>query len=278
MKNKLFVIVSILLLNNSASFPWGAEGHKLITKKAIENLPPELKELKRWEEIFIDRSNDADKRKESDKSEGPKHFIDIDYYREFQDGRMIEDKDKLVKIYGDNTVIKTGILPWATFETYEKLIKAFMEKNKENMLTYISDLAHYVEDGHQPMHTLVNYDGQLSGQKGVHYRYESEMVDMHLDELSNSFDSCGTKIITNPLDFIFDYITEANSYSDLLFSADNFAFKQCGSREGSEYYRLLWFKTKYITEAQFRNAGRDLVSLIYSAWIKAGRPDVAAVN
>jgi hypothetical protein len=146
------------------------------------------------------------------------------------------------------------------------------------ILRYISDLAHYVQDGHQPMHTILNYDGQLTGQKGIHYRYESEMINQHLPDLKYTIESSSLHYIADPLDFIFEYITEANSYSGLLFDADNFAFGQCGSRDDFEYYRLLWFKTKYITLIQFKSASENLASLIYSAWLDSGKPSVSSID
>jgi hypothetical protein len=257
---------------NISSYPWGEEGHKLITRKSIESLPAELKAVKDCKELIIIRSIDADKRRDFDSSENPKHYIDLDYYKEFRQGMMIKDREQIEKIYGDSTVLAIGILPWATFATFENLVTAFKRKNKELILRFISDLAHYVEDGHQPMHTLINYDGQLSGQEGIHYRYESEMVNMYLDDLADTFDSCLIRYVPNPLDFIFEYIIAANSYSDLLYSADNFAFLQSGSRENTEYFKLFWFKTKYITAVQFQAASCNLASLIYSAWLKAGKP------
>ena len=45
-------------------------------------------------------------------------------------------------------------------------MKAFKEKDKDKVLLYASDLAHYVGDGHQPLHATINYNGQLSDQKG----------------------------------------------------------------------------------------------------------------
>jgi len=278
MKNKLQFILLLFLSLTINSFPWGEEGHKLITRKSIETLPAELNVFKDWKELLMNRSIDPDKRRDFDESEGPKHYIDIDFYKEFRQGMMIKEREELIKIYGDSTVLAMGILPWITLETFEKLVKAFKEKNKELLLRYISDLAHYVEDGHQPMHTIINYDGQLSGQEGIHYRYESKMIDMYLDDLNDSFDSCIIRYVPNPLDFIFDYITAANSFSDLLFSADNFAFQQSGSRESADYYRLFWFKTKYITAVQFQAASCNLASLIYSAWIEAGKPAVNGIN
>ena len=278
MNNKLLLSALLVLLPLSVMLGWGAEGHKLISNKAMTLLPDEMNSFVKWQDYVTTHSVDPDQRRNSDKSEAPKHFIDIDFYPEFLNGKMIEDKSKLVAEYGDSTVKKMGLLPWATIDTYNKLVNALKEKNRDKALIYLSDLGHYVADGHQPMHAIMNYNGQMSGQKGIHYRYESVMVDSNLSTIKNDFHAEKAVYINSPLDFIFNYITDANSVSDVLFDADTFAYKNANSRSDAEYYRLLWFKTKYITETQIDNAASDFASLFYSAWVDAGKPSFDEIN
>ncbi len=278
MNNKLLLSALLVLLPLSVMLGWGAEGHKLISNKAMTLLPDEMNSFVKWQDYVTTHSVDPDQRRNSDKSEAPKHFIDIDFYPEFLNGKMIEDKSKLVAEYGDSTVKKMGLLPWATLDTYNKLVNALKEKNRDKALIYLSDLGHYVADGHQPMHAIMNYNGQMSGQKGIHYRYESVMVDSNLLTIKNDFHAEKAVYISSPLDFIFSYITDANSVSDVLFDADSFAYKNANSRSDAEYYRLLWFKTKYITETQIDNAASDFASLFYSAWVDAGKPSFDEIN
>ena len=235
-------------------------------------LPDEMKAFINWQDYISVHSVDPDLRRKNDKSEAPKHFIDIDFYPEFLNGRMIHDKAELVKEYGDSVVTKMGLLPWATLDTYNSLVKALKEKNRDKALIYAADLGHYVADGHQPMHTIMNYDGQMTEQKGIHYRYESIMVDSNLSEITGDFRAENAQYVKDPINFIFGYITDANSVADLLFDSDSFAFKMANSRESADYYKFLWFRTKYITETQIENSSRDFASLLYSAWIDAGKP------
>jgi len=278
MLNKLYLIILIILLSFSSTKPWGEEGHKLICRKAIEMLPFEMNYFQQWKNYLSDHSVDPDVRRDKDKSEWPKHFIDIDFYPEFLNGKMIQDKVQLISLYRDSVVTEMGLLPWATEETFQNLVNSFKEKNRDKILIFISDLAHYVADGHQPMHTIMNYDGQLTNQKGIHHRYESIMIDKYLKEIEALYDSAEVFYVNEPLSFIFNYITEANSFASILFDADNFAFSKTGTREGDEYYRLIWFRTKYISEIQFNNASKDLASLIYTAWIDAGSPNLNEIN
>jgi len=272
MNKKLLLILLLILLPVSIILSWGGEGHKLISKKAMGLLPDEMNTFIKWQDSISLHSVDPDNRRDYDKSENPKHFIDIDFYPEFLKGEMIIDKQTLVKEYGDSTVIKMGLLPWATLDTYNNLVKSLKEKNLNKSLLYASDLGHYVADGHQPMHTIMNYNGQMTNQKGIHFRYESAMIDAHLSEINNDFNSEKASYVSKPLDFIFNYINDANSVGDLLLTADEFAFKFSKSRENEQYYKLLWLKTKYITEIQMENSARDFASLFYSAWVDAGKP------
>ncbi len=276
MKNKL-LIISLIVTNfiffSSSMFPWGDKGHKLISKKSVDFLPADMQSFKAWGNYLEVHAPDPDNRKRDDKTEGPKHFIDIDFYKEFISGNMIQDETKLISEYGKDTVIRQGVLPWATLETFNHLTQAFKDKNKELALRYAADLGHYVADGHQPMHTVLNYNGQLTGQKGLHFRYEITMVDDHLKDLEDSYQPHPAPYIQNPENFIFSYISGANSINGIILDADNFAFKLANERNGDQYFNLLWHRTKYITEIQFNKASEDLASLIYTAWVNGGKPN-----
>lgn len=264
----------LVLFPITTAFGWGAQGHKLIGKLSVNLLPKEMSAFTKWQEYISEHSVDADNRKKDDPTEGPKHYIDIDFYKEFLNGHMIENKDSLVSIYGDSVVTSKGLLPWATLETVNNLTNAFKEKNRDKVLIYSADLSHYVADGHQPMHTVLNYNGQLTDQKGVHGRYEIHMVDAHLKDIENAYQQINVNVVNDPLNYIFNYITDANSVNNILLDADNYAFKYAGSREGPEYYRLMWFKTGYITEVQFDKAEEAVASLLYTAWVNGGKPNI----
>ena len=276
MKIRSFVIFVIAFSN--FMFGWGDQGHKLIAKKAIASLPAEMKGYLQWQDYITIHSVDPDIRKKDDKTEGPKHFIDIDFYKEFNNGKIVEDKKELVALYGDSMVTRQGLLPWATLNSYNKLIQALKEKNKDNILLYTSDLAHYVGDGHQPMHAMLNFNGQLTNQKGLHARYEITMVDKYLSEIESSIKNVNVTKVDSPLQFIFNYLANGNSVKYVLLGADIESTKLSGGTDNEEYLRLLWFKTQYVTELQFNPAVSDLASLIYTAWMEEGQPDLTNIK
>ena len=262
----------LALISSLIIYAWGDKGHKIIAAFAMKLIPTELNFSAEFKSAITAHSVDPDNRKKDDKTEGPKHFIDIDFYKEFADGNVITSRDSLNKLYGEEVVTKEGILPWATEESFDKLVKALKEKNKEKVLLYSSDLAHYIADGHQPLHATVNYNGQLTSQKGIHFRYEIEMLDKYLDAVENSFEYHKPFYVKDVKGFIFDYIVEANDYVEMILSADNYASGKTGGKFDNEYYRLLWFKTKYVTISEINSAALSLSSLIYTAWVDAGKP------
>ena len=56
--------------------------------------------------------------------------------------------------------------------SYRRLVQAFHEQNRESILRAASDLGHY-GDAHVSLHTTLNYNGQLTGQKGIHALWET---------------------------------------------------------------------------------------------------------
>lgn len=282
MKNKLIIFSLIIVIISSfkLSFAWGNKAHRLVNIRAIEMLPEEMNLMKEWKDYIGEHASDPDIRRDNgtDTTEWPKHFIDIDFYSEFVAGKMIYDKDELISLYSAETVTKMGLLPWAALEAYNKLVQSFKEKNRDKVLIFAADLGHYVADGHQPFHTMLNYDGQLTDQKGIHGRYESEMVNRYIDQISNSLPTREVKYVAKPLEYIFDFLTASNFYSPVIFTADKTSFAQAGSHGSEDYYKLLWFRTKHLTINQLSNASGVLASLIYSAWVDAGKPSLEELN
>lgn len=278
MKKYFYKILLSLLVVSAVVNPWGFNGHKIIANKGMNLLPTEMKEFKAWTDWVTAHSIDPDLRRDSIKEEWWRHFIDIDYYKEFNEGRMIRSRSELEKVYSDSIVHEIGLLPWSIEETFFNLVEAMKKRDAAKTKLYLADLAHYVADGHQPMHTVLNYDGQLTGQKGVHSRYEAKMVNRFEDKLINFESYYSLDEINSVLDYAFNFITEANSYTGLLFAADADAKKLSGDDTSEKYYNQLWYRTEYITQYLFNRGAQRYASLIYKAWRDAGSPQFKDFN
>ncbi|MEA2096035.1 MAG: hypothetical protein U9P73_05010 [Candidatus Cloacimonadota bacterium] len=273
MKYKLLFLVLLVAISTQL-FSWGGLGHEVITRLAIDGLPDGMCFIKENSEYLCDHSIDADKRKSEDPSERNKHFIDVDRYEEFNVGEMIIDKTELIKIYGEDIVDKMGILPWNTVEVLNNLTTAMKENNKAEILFFAADLAHYVGDAHQPQHNILNYNGKLTNQRGIHGRYEIDLIDANLEELETNISPIEIIYVKEPLQFIFDYCTQSNSFAGLIELADLHALKYSGDEYNEKYFSIFWFRTKFMTFHQFSNAAEDLASMYYTAWINAGKPEI----
>ncbi|MFA4924136.1 MAG: hypothetical protein WC557_08105, partial [Ignavibacteriaceae bacterium] len=235
--------------------------------------PAEMKDFRKFSDYLIAEASQPDQRKKYMKDEYPKHFIDLDFFKEFNQARMIENKDSLYKIYGDSVVTLNGILPWVLEDTYRQLVLAMKQKLKEKTKELMRDLSHYFADAHQPMHTVLNYNGQLSGQTDIHERYESEMINAHLQELEKVFStSIKVKRIDDPNREFFQIVYRANARCAILFFADKAAVLETSGKYDSLYYAILWFKTKYVTEEALQEAAEDIAAVYYTAWLEAGKP------
>jgi len=217
--------------------------------------------------FFESHAMDADGRKGSDTSEAPKHFIDIDWYPNFQN--LTHNLDSLLLQYGWQVVVRdNGINPWATVWTLDSLTKQLQRGDWNKAYQTASDLGHYVGDGHQPLHNTKNYNGQYTGNNGIHSRYESTMLNNFQNELFVLPDS--VFYIEQPLEFIFTYIYHSNALVDSVLHADDSAKAISGGAYNDTYYLQLWNRTKLLTFDQMQSATEILASLFYTAWMNAG--------
>jgi hypothetical protein len=278
---RLFSLLTLCLFLVS----WGSVGHKIISNNAPSFFSPAMTGFNVWADSLMLHASDADTRKGADKTESPKHFIDIDNYTEFiSKGRIVSTYDSLVALHGATNVTSNGILPYATRTTYDSLKNCFKKLQWHNAMLFASDLGHYVGDGHMPMHITANFDGQKTGNDGVHSRYESDMVYAYQSNLSDYSGFVGTPVttISNVNNYIFAYIYRNYRYKDSVLLADTYAKIQDPSY-GPTYLTGLWNKTQF-TKTLFHNASHALAELIYSAWKDAGSPPfgsktfISAVN
>jgi len=224
-----------------------------------------------WTNFVMNHASDADYRKDQDPDESPRHFIDIDNYPVFvQTGRIPETYDSVIQGYGVSFVIDQGILPWATMRTYDSLKSCFQRRDWDRSELFAADLGHYVADGHMPLHITNNYNGQYTGQSGVHSRYETSMISRYETQIVYPADSAHH--IDNIGRYIFDYLYFDYKYVDSVLLADSYASNVAGGTGSDAYYQALWTKAGNFTILLMRNASDALADLVYTAWVDAGSP------
>ena len=267
-KIAFIIVASITLLSLSS---WGSIGHTMISFRINLFFNEEMTFFDDWVFYLSEHASDADKRKRDDPEEGPKHYIDIDNYDMFLDqGRIPTTLDSCITAYGEQFVEDNGYLPWATLAMYDSVVSCLGRGDWTNAKKYGADLGHYVADGHMPMHLTRNYNGQFSGNDGIHARYEIEMIDRYHDQISYS----GTPAaeISDVTQYVFSYIYSNYVYMDSILIADDYAKEMTGGTSSGLYYTALWERTEHLTNELFKQASHALAELLYTAWIEAGGP------
>lgn len=271
---KKYFFSSILLLSLSVILiSWGATGHSKISESSSLSYNAQMQDFLTWVSFLTEHASDADYRKDSDPTEGPKHYIDIDNYSLFNStGRIPQTYDSVIALYGSTFVIDNGILPWATERTFDSLRNCMQRSDFAKAQIFAADLGHYVADGHMPLHITKNYNGQLTGNTGIHSRYESTMINAHIAEIIY-YGEDATEI-SNVNQYIFDYLYENYPYCDSVLAADNYAKTISSNTSSAAYKQALWDKSKSFTIPLFDHASHALAALIYTAWIQAGSPPI----
>ncbi len=259
----------MLVFYFSFAWSWGGPTHKFINKEAAIHLPPSFPFFANNIQWISDHAADADNRKSSDPTEAPKHFIDIEDYPEFATGTLSHNYDTLVAKHGLGFVTNTGVVPWAIIWSLDSLTNCLRRGDSVRALQFAADLGHYVGDAHQPLHVTNNYDGQLTGNNGVHARYESTMLDTYNYLSQIAVVAKSAHFIPVPIDTNFAFIIHGNGLADSIFKADNYA-KSIDAKYGSSYYAALWAGTGAMTQNQIQDATVDLANLWYTAAVNAG--------
>lgn len=262
---------------------WGYPAHRHIADRMIALLPADLRPLFEGRRAFIvERSVDPDMwRNVGWIAEPPHHFVDLDAepYGEYPFTALPREYDQAVQKFGKEVVDREGTLPWRTAEFYGRLQREFAALKRpvpspyvlDNIVLHAAVLTHYVADGHVPLHAVKNYDGQLSGQPGVHSRFESDLFERYTTQLAVV--PAPRPPVTNPRDEMFRILLESNRLAERVLAADRAAAR------GRDYYDDAFFdafRTDALPVVDQRVADSIAASaaFITGAWEQAGRPAV----
>ncbi len=267
-----------LITISSLFFPgWGYVGHHIINYNTIMSALPEMEFFDTWADSIAAHASDADARKSWDPDEAPKHYIDIDNYPEFViNGTISQNFDSLVAEHGYSFVMDQGILPWAIINTADSIESAFEQNDMHKTMLLAADLGHYIADSHMPLHITRNYNGQYTGQNGVHSRYESNLIETFQNQIIYTGDSL--QYIENVPDFVFNMIYDNYQYVDSVLYADSSAEAFAGNHSSAAYYNKFWEIAGDFTIQLFKKASYRIACVIYTEWINAGGSPTGITN
>jgi hypothetical protein len=281
MRKRLIVFVAAIAIvaRPLPASAWGFEAHKLIMASAIRLLPPELRPFfEKYRTGIVEHAIDPDLwRTAGWTEESSRHFVDMDAYGPFPFRDLPHAYGEAVKRYGEDFVKQNGTIPWRTEEISAKLVEAFRQDgpySRENIKFFSSVIAHYTADAHVPFHAALNHDGQLTGQWGIHARFETELFERYRSVLRLAPRPVAP--VADVREFIFAALQDSFGLVQPILDADKAAV---GARElyDDGYFAALVGKVRPILEKRLSDSITGVASLITSAWIQAGRPAVPLV-
>src|SRR5437660_802358 len=170
-------LATLCLVAPAGAFAWGANGHKLISNKAVDTLPPELRPFFEANRNFIvQHSTDPfDALAKNPVAERRNRILLLDRYGRFPFESLPRDYKAALAKFGKAKLEANGVLPWQIGVYNEKLTNALRTRNWEEVRLLAALVSHYVAEAHDPFSTTENFDGKLSGQPGVNQRFGASL-------------------------------------------------------------------------------------------------------
>jgi hypothetical protein len=278
------VVTAALLAAASPAHAWGFEAHKFIMDRAIALLPVEMRPMfEKHRAMLIERAIDPDTWRAAGfaHEEDSNHFLDLDWqgFGPYPFNGLPRDYTAAVAKFGRNRMREMGTLPWAVEERYGALRRAFEDYarrgafGQNDIIFFSAWLAHYVADAHVPFHAVINYDGQLTGQNGVHARFESTTFERFRDRLTIAPKPMAP--IGEPRDFAFATLLQSHQLVPPILKADLDAI---GSRDvyDDAYYEAFFAANRGVLERRLSEAIAATAAIISGAWEAAGKPALPA--
>lgn len=267
---------------------WGFTAHRKIAEMAIFTLPPDMLGFYKANMNFLsEHSVDPDKKRYIDPLEGGRHFFDSEEYGDHPFDSVPRKWQDALTRYGADSLNKMGTVPWQIQRSYYSLVRAFERKDARKILLQSAHLSHYIADAHVPLHVTRNYNGQFTGQRGIHAFWESRLPELfmhHYDFLVGK-----AEYISHPLDTAWAIIRKSYTYKDLVFERERqlratfpqalvYAYslrKDILSRQYSvQYSKAYHLSLEGLVEQRMRAAVKSTGSFWFSAWVDAGQPDL----
>lgn len=201
---------------------WWVKGHETITEAAAARLPEGMPPFFRaGGKAMAHFAGDPDRWKNREATylragESPNHFIDLE---DLQGKDLPEDRYKAASLLLrlKQRPERTGILPYALMEGYERLACAFYDLRQDpnneairmKCLVYAGNLAHYTGDTAMPLHTTRDFDGRKGTdgtveQKGIHAK-----IDAFPEKNNFTAEEIGRGLETKSIDDVWAHVRQA---------------------------------------------------------------------
>lgn len=267
---------------------WGFYAHQQINRLAVFTLPTDMIPFfKKHIQFLTDNAVNPDKRRYAVAGEAPKHFIDLDAYADTTTTTLPRYYRDAVDLYGADSLALHGLVPWQIQLSKFQLTEAFKQRDTRRILRLAADIGHYIADANVPLHTTRNYNGQKTGQEGIHGFWESRLPELF---------STGYDFFTGPAEYIestqraaWGAVFGAHAALDSVLTFEKnltaafgetrkFSFEERNGITAKVY--AADFSEQYHqalsgqVERQMRASVKMVGDFWYTCWVDAGQPDL----
>jgi hypothetical protein len=268
---RVLLAVALAGLCSPTQLPaWGNNAQRLIVNRAVDTLPAEIRSFfESNRSYFVQHVNDPMNMLDKHPNERQNHFIELDKYGKFPFEALPRNYKAAVAKYGKSKIDTTGLLPWQIGVYSAKLTEDLKAGRWDEAKEDAAFLANYVAEAHDPFNTTENFDGTMSGQRGVNERFNTVLIDRYGSFFPlNPHDA---SFITDPTNFAFDACLNAHSNVESILLADRSA-KHGLSSYTDEYYDRFYNLAAASLIRQLSDASTDVGSYWLTAWANAGKP------
>jgi len=274
----LVAALAAALLAPAPALAWGTDAHRFIMSRAIDLLPPELKPFfEHYRTELVVRTIDPDTWRLMGWEDDPNHYLDFGMKElgAFPFNDLPRDYGAALEKFGADTMRRAGHLPWREAEMFGNMRRAFEAFSTgapyagSNVVLFTGAAAHYIQDAHQPLHATINYDGQQTGNDGIHARFERDLFERFESRIS--VNPPRPVPIKNPRDTAFDVLLASYKLVDGILAADKEAVAGKDVYD-DRYFESFFIKVKPVLERRLGEAASATAGLILGAWELAGKP------
>jgi hypothetical protein len=254
---------------------WWVKGHESVTEASAAGLPDDMPAFFRAAgKQLAHYAGDPDRWKNPAArhlraAEAPDHFLDLENY---QGRELPADRYKAIALLlrlGEEPE-RTGMLPYAIMENYDRLSCAFSDLRGDatntavqaKCLVHAGTLAHLTGDCVMPLHTTRNYDGRPGPggkllQKGIHARIDAfpERNGLSAEEIARGLRA---RAIDDVWAYVLQTLRKSHEHVGRCYELD-----QAGAIEKPTAESRAFVLQRCRAGAQFT------MDLWYSAWLRS---------
>jgi hypothetical protein len=243
---RILTTLALILLTSTSAFGWGGDGHRLISRVAVSNLPQDMpkfftKSSKQLQFLNPEPDSWRDRIEQSmspalSTGHDPDHIFKFELYApeslppdRYAFLEALRKEGKVARL--------VGMLPYRSIELFQRMRVSFRrwrttkdpELRKFLEARVIDDagiLGHYISDSAMPLHLSVNRNGwelpdnpnNYTRDNTLHRRFESDFVRALVKDEHVRPSVRPTTVVKDPLEYIYRHMQRSHREVNTLYA------------------------------------------------------------